>query len=317
MLIESATKTKLTREQIAKMTEKAFYEELKEYRELGEGFFNSAYLVTTESGKEYVLKVAPPPEAKVLRYEKGIMIAETMAMKMALGKALPVPEMLYFDLSRTVCPSRYFFMRKLDGSSVESQKSALDKVQLALIEREAGSINAKLNMITGTNFGSLFDKERQFPDWFSAFSAMLNDLLTDAEEIGADVPISKEQINSMLISDKEIFNEVKTPVLIHWDIWNGNIFAQNGKITGIIDFERAIFADRLMENGFRSCNENDNFLTGYGIDRFTNSEERRIAWYDLYLGIVMVTEHFFRKYTDSSLHDWALGNIKSALAELC
>ena len=64
MSTDSITKQKLTEQQIEKMTEKAFYEDLKEYKELWEGFFNSAYLVTTESGREAVLKAAPPAEVK-------------------------------------------------------------------------------------------------------------------------------------------------------------------------------------------------------------------------------------------------------------
>ena len=302
----SKTKINLTKEQIGAMTEKAFYEDLKEYSELGEGYFNSAYLVVTESGREAVLKAAPPPDAKLLRYEKDIMLAETMAMKMALGKGIPVPELLYCDFSRTVCPSRYFFMKKLKGASVESQKEKLDKVQLALIHREAGEINSRLNAITGEKFGSLFDKERQYDSWYEAFSGLMSDLFADAEEIGADVPVSRAEVFAALERDKAVFDEVKTPSLIHWDIWDGNIFADEGKITGIIDFERAMYADRLMENGFRRQCSEDDFLTGYGIDRLSDSEEQRVLWYDLYLSTVMVTEHFFREYSDKSLHDMAL-----------
>ena len=310
MSTDSITKQKLTEQQIEKMTEKAFYEDLKEYKELWEGFFNSAYLVTTESGREAVLKAAPPAEVKLLRYEKDIMIAETTAMKIALGKGIPAPEVLYCDFSRTVCPSRYFFMKKLKGASVESQKDSLDKVQLALIQREAGEINARLNAITGEKFGSLFDRERQYDSWYDAFGSLLSDVLDDGSDIGADTDVDKAEIMAALQRDKAAFDEVTTPLLVHWDIWDGNIFTENGKITGIIDFERAMYADRLMENGFRWQCENDNFLTGYGIDRLSDSEEQRVLWYDLYLALVMVTEHFFRGYSDASLHDWAKGKLE-------
>lgn len=48
----------------------------------------------------------------------------------------------------------------------------------------------------------------------------------------------------LLDRDKEYFNEVTKPKLFHWDLW----------------------ADELMEVGFRTFADNNDFLNGYGIE---------------------------------------------------
>ncbi|MCR5501720.1 MAG: hypothetical protein K6F53_01785 [Lachnospiraceae bacterium] len=49
---------------------------------LGDGEFNSAFKVTCEGGKDYVLKIAPPKEATVLSYEKNMMDSEVYWYRM-------------------------------------------------------------------------------------------------------------------------------------------------------------------------------------------------------------------------------------------
>lgn len=48
-----------------------------------------------------------------------------------------------------------------------------------------------------------------------------------------------------LAKDREYFDAVKTPTLVHWDMWEGNIFIKDGTITGIIDWERAMWRKPL------------------------------------------------------------------------
>ena len=43
---------------------------------LGNGEFNAAYKVTCDNGTVYALKIAPPEDSAVLRYEKNMMEAE-------------------------------------------------------------------------------------------------------------------------------------------------------------------------------------------------------------------------------------------------
>ena len=66
----------------------------------------------------------------------------------------------------------------------------------------------------------------------------------------------------------DVLDEVSEPALVHWDLWAGNVFVKDGKITGITDFERALWGDPLMEHYFRMITEPkrpEAFLRGYGL----------------------------------------------------
>jgi Ser/Thr protein kinase RdoA (MazF antagonist) len=64
---------------------------------------------------------------------------------------------------------------------------------------------------------------------------MIMDVMDDSKKLNFDLKISHKELLENLDFDKEIFEEVKIPRLVHWDIWDGNIFVKNNKISGIID----------------------------------------------------------------------------------
>ena len=61
-------------------------------------------------------------------------------------------------------------------------------------------------------------------------------------------------------------DDVRVPQLVHWDLWDGNIFVEpkTGQITGIIDFERALWGDPLMEFQYRTLEITPAYESGYG-----------------------------------------------------
>lgn len=120
----------------------------------------------------------------------------------------------------------------------------------------------------------------------------------------------------MLEQDKGIFQSIVTPCLVHWDIRDGNIFVEDGKLTGIIDWERCLWGDPLMEVGFRSYAQSADFLRGYGIEEFTEEEKRRILWYDLYLLIIVAQEPVYQGYETAYSYHWATALLRGKYAEL-
>ncbi len=107
-----------------------------------------------------------------------------------------------------------------------------------------------------------------------------------------------------------------TPCLVHWDIWDGNIFVEDEKLTGIIDWERCLRGDPLMEVGFRSYAQSVDFLRGYGIEEYTEEEKRRILWYDLYLLMIVAQEPVYRGYETADSYHWATALLREKYAEL-
>lgn len=49
-------------------------------------------------------------------------------------------------------------------------------------------------------------------------------------------------------------------MFVHWDMWEGNIFIKDGHISGIIDWERALWGEAFMDDRFREHNRTQEFL---------------------------------------------------------
>jgi hypothetical protein len=73
---------------------------------------------------------------------------------------------------------------------------------------------------------------------------------------------------------------------------------KNGKFVGIIDFERALWAEPLMDAQFRRFggSEITNSMRDYGKTSFTFAEEQRNHLYSLHLVLVMNMECYYRNY---------------------
>ena len=91
---------------------------------------------------------------------------------------------------------------------------------------------------------------------------------------------------------------------MHWDMWEGNIFVKNSQISGVIDWERAMWGEPFMDDRFRYHSRQKEFLKGFGINELSSEELRRIYWYDVLLYLTMMTEVTYREYEDDSQYQW-------------
>jgi hypothetical protein len=102
--------------------------------------------------------------------------------------------------------------------------------------------------------------------------------------------------------------DVKEPALVDWDMWDGNIFVnpETKAITGIVDFERALWGDPLMEVNFGAFGLKPGLVHGYGVDLFVapNAQICR-ALYNVYLWLIMVIECTFRQFETKDQELWA------------
>ena len=305
--MESLTKNRQSKDTIKRMIEKYFPSlEMKDYKELTEGYYNVAYEVELSDRSKVILKVAPPMDVRIMTYEKNIMSSEVQAMRMVEQDGrIPIPQIYGYDDSCTICKSPYFFMEKLKGRSLDTIRDSLSQQQIENIYNEAGKIIRFVNDIPCPCFGYPGQTEYQGTEWHPVFSKMLKAGLEDAKQGNVDLKISTDELQDYLERDKIIFDEVKNPRLVHWDCWDGNIFVENGKLTGIIDWERCLWADPLMEVGFRTYSPNPAFQRGYGMEAFSVRQQRRALWYDIYLMILVALECEYRKYETMDTYDWS------------
>ena len=315
---QNAMKKEQTPETLRAMVKKCFGEEMdmRSFRPLDEGYCNMAYAMELSDGRRVICKIAPEDKSCLLRVEVNLMQAEVRAMELVQEKTrVPVAPVYQYDDSCTVCKSPYFFMKELKGQSLSSVRDSLPLAVKEGIYWELGQMERRINQVTHDTFGFVGD-ERTFADWFSAFSRMMEDLFLDAKAKDIDFGVSFDTLRACLLQDEDCFRDVTVPQLIHWDLWDGNVFVLDGHICGIIDWERALWGDPLMDDRFRRHERSEAFLTGYGQKEFSNSETRRILWYDLFLYGVMMTEGAYRGYPNDSQYQWVKPLFAQSFQEL-
>nr|WP_246580635.1 aminoglycoside phosphotransferase family protein [Deinococcus aestuarii] len=288
-------------------------------QELKEGWFNAAFLVRLADGREVVLKIAPPPGAEVMQYEKNIMATEVATMRLVRQHpAIPVPEIYFYDQAHDLCDSDYFFMAKVAGDNLEHVKEALPPETQAAIERQTGEIIREVNGFRGTSFGYDGNPDLRADTWKEAFLRIVESVLEDAARKDARFDYSYDELREVVHRHAPALEEVTTPVLVHWDAWNPNFFVKDGQVVGIIDFERALWAEPLMEAQFRPLLGEGitNQMQGYGKTSFTPAEDQRCHLYSLHLALVMHVECYYRNYDTDDIFHFSRGFIAETMAWL-
>jgi len=273
--------------------------------ELTDGEFNSAYRVRLEDGRPAVLKLAPPPGAAVLRYERGIMATEAMVYRRLAdlpGGHVPGPELLHAGEDVLV-------LSVLDGTPWNKAGDRIPGAAVPGLRRELGAITARLNTLTPPDgrFGYPAPASGlSAPDWHSAFGAMVEALLDDAGHWRSPLGIAPAEVRTLVAEGRDALAEVTEPRLVHFDLWQGNVFVRlpataGGRhtVSGIIDHERAFWGDPAAElvslNLGGEAGPDDPLVAGYTAagGRFAFGEpgfHHRLALYRLYLGLLLVIE---------------------------
>lgn len=319
--MESKTKNKKTREQIARMVERAFNGLTlaagdDAVSELKEGWFNVAYNIRLSDGREVILKIAPPGDAEVMAYEKNIMMTEVTSMRLvAQNPAIPVPEIYEYDHARDLCDADYFFMEKLAGENYEHVKKTLPQSVSAQIDFEIGEIIREINTFPGTYFGYDGNSLLRGDTWREVFIKIIDSVLEDGQRKNAEYGVAVSDIRDVVLKHAPSLDAITTPCLVHWDAWNPNFFVKDGKVSGILDFERALWAEPLMEAQFRALAWEGvtDSLKGYGKTTFTHEEEQRCHLYTLHLALVMKTECYYRNYDTDEVSNMAMLMLLSAM----
>jgi len=308
--VDSVTKTKLTKNQMARIVATALGSDMAivAVTELTAGWYNTVYDLQLSDGRQIALKVAPSPEIQPMRCEIGLMRTEVEVMQRLADVGLPVPTLYAYDSSRELIGSEYFLMSVLSGQPYLGVKKTLSARECDAIESELGSMNRILNTIEGQGFGYYAQETHRSPSWPTTFYGLVADVLEDGRARGLTLTVDLDEIDRRVQDALACLSEVTQPCLIHWDLWDGNVFVERGKISGIIDFERALWADPLMEYYFSRQVVSPAFLRGYGRSVAAPSERRRRALYDLYFDLVLVTECEYRFYQDADHVRWTKRN---------
>nr|MDO8118630.1 aminoglycoside phosphotransferase family protein [Candidatus Sigynarchaeota archaeon] len=277
--------------------------------ELKGGFYSIAYAVEMPGlGFDVIVKLDPPKKQNRLTYEHDCLEIEVKAIEHLasnpVGKTLPIPELLAHDVEGSLMGRGYFITKKFKGKTWYQLKGSLSREETREIEQMIGGIQARMHSIKGVDFG-YFVTNPAHPvtskSWSGAFTSMMECLYDDASRYGVRLPVSQDRMSEALEHARNALDEIQEPSFVHWDLWEGNVFlvkiSGQWTVEGIIDFERSLWGDPLMEILFRGKKKRMNVMAGYGRDLFISPGARtRDALYEMYLAFIFLIESKARKY---------------------
>ena len=268
-------------------------------RPLTGGTYNTVEELLLADGSRYVLKIPPAPTTPGLRYERNLLAAEAEFCAGAAEARVPAPRAVFLGGD----PRAPYLLLTASPGLPWPQAAPADGERAELRE-ELGRQVARLHRVTGPGFG--YPSGALGPlasDWRTAFTAMTGAVLADARDYGARLPRPVEETAAVLHAAAGALDEVTVPVLVHFDLWPGNILvdrsaAGRARIGGLIDGERMFWGDPLAD--FVSLallgdiRTDEAFLAGYaeagGEAALGGAARVRLALYRAYLYLIMLTE---------------------------
>lgn len=267
------------------------------------GGFGTVWRVDLVDGRRTALKAFPAPGVSLLTYEAGLLDAEADYLRLVAERApeVPVPRLLYRG-------DDWLFMTLLPGTALPALPPGTDTSRIRF---ECGVAVARLHGVSGSRFGYPGGRPAS-GTWPAAFAAMVEALLGDAVAWGVRLPVEPARVRAAVAGHADLLGAVTTAALVHFDLWDGNVLAADGHLSGLVDGERHLFGDPLVDFAspalFRDIfDEPDHpFLLGYQSIRpfVVDNGVRRRAWlYELYLYLLMAVEFPSRGMTMASHGD--------------
>ena len=308
------TKNRQSPETISSMAKNAFPgKQVAKIKELTEGLCNVAYDILFEDGSKSILKIAAKDRKGNTSNEVNLMQAEIKAMQLvAENCSFKIADIQYYDTSNTICDSHYFFMEKLQGNNFFLVRNSMTEEEIATIDTEIGKISRELTNVKNSEFGFL-GEEKRYDSLFAFVKQMLVNLISDANKRNIDILYDGQTFLNQLENDKPAFDTIHHATLVHWDMWEGNVFVKNGHVSGIIDWERALWGEPFMDDRFRMHSRRKEFLQGFGQTSFSADELKRLRWYDIILYLTMMIEVFYREFDDQGQYYWAREQLEKCM----
>ncbi len=297
--MRSPTQPDLTVPDIADLVRRGLGVEVTDAAELTGGGFAGVWRAATAGGREVVVKVGPPPGARLLSYERGLIAAEAEYFRL-VGDRAPVPAVL-------AAGDGWLITTRLPG------RPLTDVPDAAAARADLGAAVARIHEVTGPHFGYTGDRPSG-RDWPTAFRAMIESLLADAAAWAVPVPRMDLPYGAL--------RGVTRPALLHFDLWDGNVLTADGRLTGLVDGERYLYGDPLLDLVspalfHRIEDEPEHpFLRGYPVE-IDDAARVRLTMYRIHLYLLMLAEGPSRGIpVGSERHEFLTGAIAEELSRL-
>lgn len=221
------------------------------------GHLHPIHVIHFSSNARLVVKNSPPSWTPLLRHEGAQLATEAAALRLLAKSSLPVPELVRYEPLDPHFGSSFLLTVYLSGISYASIRQDLTAIERAGIERQIRSLSDVITQYTSPTFGPLngVPGGRGFETWDEAFTAMIEDILMDAEDMLVALPFT--EIRHLMKRMGRLFQEVQQARLVVRGLGeeqNVLIDRQTHEVIGLVDLGLTFWgdgewADRSGERG--------------------------------------------------------------------
>lgn len=233
------------------------------------GLFNTSYQIELADQRMVVLRVAPPNDKKLLGVEKQLLKREVYINRYLRGTGIPVPQLLFSDFTRKLIDRDYVISEFSEGQTLHYQQKYLTEKEMDHIYRELGGYARQIHSLAhkGKWFGypPPFGRHKKWSDFIAKY------VLSLEEDLKGHPYLCLPQEYSLLTMARRmapLLDKVKTPRLIHGDLWLRNILVRKQhshyQIAAILDWDRSLWGDPYFEWILYGTDPNQSFWEAYG-----------------------------------------------------
>ncbi|PQP80091.1 hypothetical protein C0Q44_29110 [Paenibacillus sp. PCH8] len=264
---------------------------VKDFSLLQGGLFNTTYRIQLEHAPivDVILRLAPErvetlsgsASDPLFSFERTMMAAEPIVYEYYRKAGIPAPNIMVCDNSGSVIPRTYMFMEFIPSKQLDDP--SISEEEKKRLYHQLGTNTAIMHQIEGAKFGwpQSDGTIKGSEHWSEVLRAFAEETALKAAQ-AEYMPGVGEEIITIFIQNRDLFDQVTTPALVHNDLWEANVLVREEQgelnIAAIIDGDRSMFADREFE-AILSTDSAD-FHTGYGcsLDSSAEGQARRLAY---------------------------------------
>ena len=209
------------------------------------GKFNDSFFVSADS-ERLVLRIAPPKDAVFVFYERDMMRQEPGIHELLLREtSVPIARIVAFDDSHSVIPRDFLLMERLPGRPMTDAMHVDENRVL----RQVGECLAQVHALTAERYGYLGEHAPMEPQvaWLDAFRLMWRKLIDDVAAVGYYDADEQDPMVALLDDRLAFFDRTCPSSLLHMDVWAQNILVDGDRLTGLVDWDRALWGDPEIE----------------------------------------------------------------------
>jgi thiamine kinase-like enzyme len=195
------------------------------FKKIAVGFTNKVYLVDDT----YIIKVCN----NEINEEN---IAREVYLYKLFSSHLPVPNIIVYDTSKNILNKHYVIYPSIEGDNLYNVWHTIGEDKRKQIVKDLCSHLRTINKTPYDDFVRTFNVDIS-KSWREIIIHKINASL---EKLAKKNTLSKElilDINEFVKKYQGVLDEAKI-AFVHWDVHFDNILVKEGKIVGMIDFER-------------------------------------------------------------------------------